>query len=48
MLAGAIEQALCMDERTRLEARARIREHFPLEVRRRGLHAVVTEVLAGP
>ncbi len=48
VLAGAIEQALGMDEHTRLEARARIREHFPLEVRRRGLHAVVMEVLARP
>jgi len=48
VLAGAIEQALRMDEGTRLEARARIREHFPLEVRRRGLHAIVTEVLAKP
>ncbi len=48
VLAGAIEQALGMDEPTRLAARARIREHFPLEVRRRGLHAVVTEVLGRP
>jgi glycosyltransferase involved in cell wall biosynthesis len=47
-LAGAIEQALGMDENTRREARARICEHFPLEVRRQGLHAVVTEVLARP
>ena len=50
-LAGAIEQALALDEAARRRARERVLEQFPLEVRRRGLHAVVGAALgerAGP
>jgi glycosyltransferase involved in cell wall biosynthesis len=44
-LADGIEQALAMDDSTRAAARERILDCFGLEVRRRGLHAVVAETL---
>jgi glycosyltransferase involved in cell wall biosynthesis len=47
-LAQAIEQALAMDDATRRRARERVLEHFPVEVRRRGLHAVVGEAIGEP
>jgi glycosyltransferase involved in cell wall biosynthesis len=44
-LAAAIERALAGDDRARAAARDRVLTCFPLEVRRRGLHALVERAL---
>ena len=47
-LADAIARALDMDDAARRHARERVLEHFGLDVRRRGLHAVVGGALGEP